>query len=204
MEISPSELHLLSNYAASELKGALILGDWARKSKDSYVHAKLTWHCAEEARHASLVTDTILAVGAQPLEVHDTDKSHYYTHGIALEEEIEQLAFVYTFERMVPFHYSMHLERSNIHPKVRETLKLLIQDESDHLAWVRNHFDAYKKQGNGSHVESAILKFENVLRNIYRQEVLRMQHAGQEMEEFAAIITRNLLPWLKSDDLQTG
>lgn len=194
MQISETELQLLSNYAASELAGALILGNWARKTKDASLRTKLTWHCAEEARHAALLTDTITSLGLLPLEVHDQEKGHYYAQTGEMKDEVELLAFLNSFERLVPFHYTVHIGRPDIHPKVQETLRTMIKDEAGHISWTRDRLNDYKKEGKSQEVDAALSKFEMIIKKVYHQEISQMLKAGGELKEFAELILKKLPP----------
>jgi len=190
MEISETELRIISSYSASELAGALIVGKAARLTKDPELRARLTLQCAEESRHAALWIETILAVGGQPAEVHDTSRSHYYARAGEFKSEIELLAFIESFEKIVPFHLSKHLARPGIHPKVQETLLAIISDESGHLSWVSRKLDAMHKGESAHEVESARKKFSQITREVYENEVSRMRQAGGELAEFAEILMK--------------
>jgi rubrerythrin len=193
-QISKTELQLLSNYAASELAGALILGNWARKTKDASLRAKLTWHCAEEARHAALLTETITSLGLLPLEVHDQAKGHYYAQTGEMKNEIELLAFLNSFERLVPFHYTVHMMRPGIHEKVKQTLTTMIKDEVAHISWTRDRLNEYTKEGKAHEVEAALAKFEALIKKVYTDEISQMQKGGLELKEFAELILKKLPP----------
>ena len=66
MEISENDLWILSYYRESELAGGLVMGRLARETDDDDLRVHLTEHCAEEAHHAWLWTETILKVGGTP------------------------------------------------------------------------------------------------------------------------------------------
>ncbi len=66
MEISENDLWILSYYRESELAGGLVMGRLARETDDDDLRVHLTEHCAEEANHAWLWTQTILKVGGTP------------------------------------------------------------------------------------------------------------------------------------------
>ena len=78
MEISENDLWILSYYRESELAGGLVMGRLARETDDDDLRVHLTEHCAEEAHHAWLWTETILKVGGTPKRVAETYQTRYY------------------------------------------------------------------------------------------------------------------------------
>ena len=65
MQITQREGALLNFYRVSELHGGLILGQLARRVRDSDLIVNLTRHSAEEVGHALLWSETIVAVGGR-------------------------------------------------------------------------------------------------------------------------------------------
>jgi hypothetical protein len=78
VEISENDLWILSYYRESELAGGLVMGRLARETDDDDLRVHLTEHCAEEAYHAWLWTQTILKVGGTPKRVAETYQTRYY------------------------------------------------------------------------------------------------------------------------------
>src|SRR5919199_2854408 len=99
MEISENDLWILSYYRESELQGALIMGRLARETDDDELRVRLTEHCAEEAQHAWLWTQTIVALGATPRRVAETYQSRYYAAIGRPASVLEVLALTQVFER---------------------------------------------------------------------------------------------------------
>lgn len=189
MEISQTELGLLSSYSASELVGGLILGNAARRTKDADMRYKLTLHCAEETRHGALWAEVIHALGAKPLEFHDQNRTHYFTKAGEIKTDLELLAFLQCFERLVPFHFRMHSLRKNIHPKVKETIEIMIKEEVGHLSWTKKKLDQLKEAGQGKEVDDLMGKYTDLTISVFEEEIGHMQKSGDdELIEFATVI----------------
>src|ERR687889_250668 len=109
LEISENDLWLLSYYRESELAGALLMGRLARETDDDELRVNLTQHCAEEAQHAWLWTETIRKVGGMPRRVSETYQSRYYAALGAPTSMLEVLALTQVFERRVMRHFRAHL-----------------------------------------------------------------------------------------------
>ena len=54
---------------------------------------------------------------------------------------VEVLALTQVFERRVWRHFTRHLRRPGTHPLVRATLQRMLDEERDHLSWVRRWLD---------------------------------------------------------------
>ena len=54
---------VLNFYRNSELHGALLMGRLARTLTDTGLLVHVTRHCATEARHAAMLSETLAAIG---------------------------------------------------------------------------------------------------------------------------------------------
>ena len=143
MEISENDLWILSYYRESELAGSLVMGRLARETDDDDLRVHLTEHCAEEAHHAWLWTETILKVGGTPKRVAETYQARYYVEIGTPTSLLEILALTQVFERRVIRHFRAHLKWANTHPLVAKTLQRMIDDEVGHINWVKDRLDRY-------------------------------------------------------------
>jgi hypothetical protein len=147
MTLSRQELWALSYYRASELAGALLFGRLARRVTDPELVQFLTHHFAEEARHASVWTETIHRCGAVPVQITDTYQS-LYGRRIGLPSSMaEVLVLTEVFEERIFDHFSRHAARPDVHPIVRETLVAMLEDEKDHVGWVADRLKRYDAEG---------------------------------------------------------
>lgn len=144
MQITEREMALLNFYRASELHGGLILGQLARRTREPKLIRNLTAHSAEELVHAQLWTMTIHDLGGTPRPVRDTYQQRYARLVGAPTTMLEVLALTQVFERRVHRHFTAHLTRAGTHPRVRRTLRRMLEDEKDHLAWVKRWLNSQR------------------------------------------------------------
>lgn len=169
--VDEKEIWALSYYRASELSGALLMGRWARRAKDDELRARMTWHCAEEARHAWRWTELIRQLGANPLYIPDSYQSNYFSDVGIPKDDIEFLMITHVFEKRVAQHFTDHKKRKGTHPLVKKLLTTMIEDEGPHLRWVRKHLDQLIKQGHGKKIEKQLKLYEKVDYEAYRKQV---------------------------------
>src|SRR3954465_10837246 len=77
MTPSNDEIALLNFYRVSGLHGGLILGQMVRRTRDPELILNLTRHSAEEAMHAQLWTEAIVALGGRPAPVRESYQMGY-------------------------------------------------------------------------------------------------------------------------------
>ena len=167
MEISENELWILSYYRESELAGSLIMGRLARETDDDDLRVHLTEHCAEEAQHAWLWTETILKVGGTPKRVAETYQARYYAEVGTPASLLEILALTQVFERRVIRHFRAHLKWPGTHPAVLETLQRMIDDEVGHITWVKDRLDRYAAERGDGVVAETMRRYTEVDQRVY-------------------------------------
>jgi rubrerythrin len=177
-QISDEELWELSYYRASELAGSLLMGRLARRVRDDELRTRLTWHFAEEARHAWRWTEVIRALGADPVPVADTYQSNYLARVGIPTDELSLLALTYVFERRVAQHFALHRSLPGLHPMVRDTLASMCGEEGPHIRWIRERLDAEAARGGRERVDAAIRRYEEIDREIYRAEAEKFAGRG--------------------------
>ena len=168
-EVSDNDIWILSYYRESELAGALVMGRLSQETEDDALRAKLTEHCAEEARHASLWTDTIIELGALPRRVRETYQTRYQARLGAPRSMLDVLALTQVFERRVVRHFTAHLSWPGTHPVIQRTLRTMIEDEAGHISWVREWLDGYAAQHGKLVVQSKLREYEGVDSEIYAE-----------------------------------
>jgi demethoxyubiquinone hydroxylase (CLK1/Coq7/Cat5 family) len=139
--VSARELEWLNFYRASELQGGLVLGTLAQRVRDGQLALSLLRHSAEEVEHARLWTETLLAVGGAVRPAPRTYQAGYARELGPPRTIVEVLALTQVFERRVWRHFTRHLRRPGTHPLVRATLQRMLDEERDHLSWVRRWLD---------------------------------------------------------------
>lgn len=168
MEITPRELGFLNFYRASELHGGLILGQVARRARDSALVLALTRHSAEEVMHSLLWTETILAVGGRVRPVRETYQARYARLVGSPTALLDVLALTQLFERRVYRHFTEHLDRPDTHPRVRQTLERMLEEERGHLHWVRRWLDDQARV-LGDVVESTLARYAEADGRVYAE-----------------------------------
>jgi bacterioferritin (cytochrome b1) len=167
VEISENDLWILSYYRESELAGGLIMGRLARETDDDDLRVHLTEHCAEEANHAWLWTQTILKVGGTPRRVAETYQARYYAEIGTPTSLLEILTLTQVFERRVIRHFRAHLKWPNTHPAVIETLQRMIAEEVGHITWVKDRLDRYAAEKGEALVAETMRRFTEVDQRVY-------------------------------------
>jgi acyl carrier protein len=180
VEISENELWILSYYRESELAGSLVMGRLARETDDDDLRVHLTEHCAEEAQHAWLWTETILKVGGTPKRVAETYQTRYYAEIGTPASLLEILALTQVFERRVIRHFRAHLEWPGTHPAVIETLRRMIADEAGHIGWVKGWLDRHAAERGDALVAETLRRFAEVDERVY-QAAMRYRDNAREL-----------------------
>ena len=173
--ITDEELWILSYYRASELAGSLLMGRLVRTARDDELRARLTWHFAEEARHAWRWTEVIRLLGADPLPITETYQSNYLSRVGMPHHEIDLLALTYVFERRVARHFTLHRQLEGVHPLIRSTLATMCAEEGPHLRWIKDRLDAEPDRGT---VDQHLARYEAIDRDVYEVEAERLAAHG--------------------------
>ena len=180
MEISENDLWILSYYRESELAGSLIMGRLARETDDDDLRVHLTEHCAEEAQHAWMWTQTIARVGGTPRRVAETYQTRYFAEIGNPTTLLEILALTQVFERRVIRHFRAHLRWPGTHPAVAETLQRMIDDEVGHITWVKDRLDRIAREKGDHTVSDTLRRFIEMDRRIYA-ELLTYRDRAREL-----------------------
>jgi len=134
-------------YRQSELEGALLLGRMVRLAGDGHLCQQLTRHCADEARHALLWSETIADLGLPHVRIHRSYQSLYLEEGGAPATLVEVLAFTQIFERRVHKQFQSELRGPAMPDRAKRTFRVMIEDEKGHLGWVRDWLEARPESG---------------------------------------------------------
>jgi bacterioferritin (cytochrome b1) len=132
MSLTRRELYLLNLYRNSELHGALLMGRIARSISHPDVLLGSTWHCATEAQHAALLTEVITSLGGTLEPTAETIQKHYSEDGGIPKDLVDLLVLSEVLEARVLTSYRAHLQRANVHPRVREVLEHIVNEEEGH------------------------------------------------------------------------
>jgi len=181
--ISDEDLWVLSYYRSSELAGSLLMGRMARRATDDELRSRLTWHFAEEARHAWRWTEIIRKLGADPLPITETYQSNYFT-GVGIpKDDLELLAITQVFERRVARHFSIHRRQEDIDPQIKEMLGTMCCDEGPHVMWVRAKLEEYSRNGRSVEVREKLELYQEIDKEVYSKEIKKFEKLGWKIPE---------------------
>jgi bacterioferritin (cytochrome b1) len=141
MEATEREIWVLNFYRNSELHGALLMGRLARSLGESDLLAHATRHCATEARHAAVLSETILALGGRIDPRIVTVQERYSEKGGVPASLVDLLVLSEVLEKRVLTTYRAHLQRGDVHPAVSSSLREIVremeeEEQGDHAGWI--------------------------------------------------------------------
>jgi hypothetical protein len=128
MTVSERESWLLNFYRNSELHGALLMGRLARTVAAPEVLVPATRHCATEARHAAMLTDTLHAMGAAIDPRIETVQEHYAAKGGVPTALVDVLVLSERLERRVLTTYRAHVARAGTPAAIVGTLSEILRE----------------------------------------------------------------------------
>jgi rubrerythrin len=155
---------LVSRYSAAELSGALLLGKYARATKDNYLRQQLTWQCSEEAHHALMWTKVLRDKNLPLLEIHE--KNEYFSFASELKNEIEFLVWAHVYELRADFHLSVHVKLQSIDPDFKKVMEQVMAEEEKHLDWISGYLEKLQKAGN-TEITNYIQKWGDIENRTY-------------------------------------
>ncbi len=125
------------------------MGRLARSVTSPDVLVGATRHCATEAHHAALLTELIAKLGGVIDPSTETIQLHYSQDGGIPKDMVDLLVLSEILESRVLTSYREHLQRSDVQPSVRQTLRRIIQDEEAHSGkhgWAEQLIDGMPKE----------------------------------------------------------
>lgn len=141
MEIDAREMELLNFYRASELRGGLLLSTIAQRVRDGALFVELARHGAEEIVHAQLWAETMVDLGGRPWPTRRTAQGLYAGVVGRPTGLLSVMALTQVFERTVYWHFMERWRDASTHPRIRQTLERMIEEEKGHLSWVKRWLD---------------------------------------------------------------
>lgn len=156
--MSEFEVKLLNLFATAEFLGALKLGAFAKEVTQTDLKVNLIKHCQEEVGHSLLIYE-FLKKNNQPTINPELRGKKFPTffYSEYTEDLIGFLVFVHLFELRVPFIYGCLKDFTN-NDEIKNICSQLIEEEDNHLAWIRKFLQNQQKDGN-SKVSIILNKF---------------------------------------------
>ncbi len=141
MQATDREFWVLNFYRNSELHGALLMGRLARSVSEPDLVLNATRHCATEARHAAILSETITAAGGRIDPKVPTIQEQYSARGGVPTALVDLLVLSEVLERRVLRQYRAHLSEPGIHPIVRQGLQGILREmeeenDGEHAGWI--------------------------------------------------------------------
>ena len=165
--LSENDLWLLSFYRSSEINGALFFGRVARTLRGGPLQADVTHHFADEANHAKYWTRCIedLGYNAEKLSGAYQDQ---YLEAVGLPANLmEVMAITQVFEKRVIGQYHRHLRAPDTHPRVRQTIETIMEDERWHVKYVRDALQEMAKKYGQELVDNTLARFTAADEEVY-------------------------------------
>ncbi|MCQ4040711.1 ferritin-like domain-containing protein [Streptantibioticus rubrisoli] len=165
--LSENDLWLLSFYRSSEINGALFFGRVARTLRGGPLQADVTHHFADEANHAKYWTRCIedLGYNAEKLSGAYQDQ---YLEAVGLPANLmEVMAITQVFEKRVIGQYHRHLRAPETHPRVRQTIETIMEDERWHVKYVRDALQEMAKKYGQQLVDDTLARFTAADEEVY-------------------------------------
>ncbi|MEV5510658.1 ferritin-like domain-containing protein [Streptomyces orinoci] len=167
MTLSENDLWLLSYYRSSEINGALFFGQVARTLRGGPLQADVTHHFADEANHAKFWTRCIedLGYSARKLQGSYQDR---YLEAVGLPANLmEVMAITQVFEKRVIGQYHRHLRAPDVHPRVRQTIEKIMEDERWHVKYVREALEGMAAKYGQELIEDTLARFTAADEEVY-------------------------------------
>jgi|JYMV01.1.fsa_nt_gi rubrerythrin len=198
--MNKSEIWLLSRYSAAELSGALIIGNFARNTKDDFLRKKLTWQCQEEAHHALIWAQVLIDKNLPLLEVHDDNSGknkEYFYYSKDIENDVDFLAWTHIFELRTDYHLKHHLDVVEDDGFKSAILQIMAEEEA-HMDWIPSYLKKMKEQGDYD-VLGYLQKWDEIENRTYLQFLNKISHSGDDyLESLASKLSNNLSTYEKS------
>jgi hypothetical protein len=169
--LNENDLWLLSFYRTSEIGGALFFGRLARAMRPGPVQLDMSKHFADESQHAWLWSSCIEALGAKPLKLGATYQDQYVAACGIPANLMEVLAITQIFEQRVTQQYARHLRAPGVHPRIRETLARIMEDERWHISWVRAALSALAPEYGKDRIDATLKRFREADQAVYQKTI---------------------------------
>ncbi|MGH7713046.1 MAG: hypothetical protein ACREOG_17270 [Gemmatimonadaceae bacterium] len=146
MQATARDLWILNFYRNSELHGALLMGRLARSVSQTELLVNATRHCATEARHAAILSETIVAAGGEIDPKVPTIQEQYSARGGVPSALVDLLVLSEVLERRVLTRYRAHVNEPGINQIIRQSLEEILREmeeehDGEHAGWIDRALD---------------------------------------------------------------
>lgn len=158
---------ILSFYRASEMAGATFFGRLGRLVPAGPIQRDMTKHFADEAQHAWYWTECMDQLGLRPCDIRGAYQDQYLQAAGIPTNIMEALAITQVFEKRVVRQYAQHERLGDTHPLVRQTLRRIMEDESWHLAWIRDALRGLTPEYGADTIAGTLRRYTAADREVY-------------------------------------
>jgi len=167
VNLGENDLWLLSYYRSSEINGALFFGRVARTMRPSKLQAEVTHHFADEAQHARFWTECINDLDCDPIRLRGSYQDQYLQAAGVPANLMEVMAITQVFEKRVIGQYHQHLKAPGTHPRIRQTIERIMEDERWHIKYVRDALTEMEGRYGAAHVAETVERFTQADQEVY-------------------------------------
>ena len=168
MSLSENDLWLLSYYRSSEINGALFFGRVAKIVRGP-LQVDVTHHFSDEAAHASYWTHCIDDLGATPIRQNRAYQDQYLDAVGLPANLMEVMAITQVFEKRVIGQYRQHLRHPDTHPRVRQTIERIMQDERWHVQYVKQALEDMAGKYGAELIEETLERYTAADQEVYEK-----------------------------------
>ncbi|MGZ3768619.1 MAG: ferritin-like domain-containing protein [Bdellovibrio sp.] len=169
--LTENEKWLLSFYRTSEISGALFFGRLAKSLRPGPIQVDLTKHFADESQHSWYWTKCLQTLGQEPLRLDSAYQDQYISAAGMPANIMEVLGITLIFEKRVIGQYAIHRQVENLHPEIKKTLDLIVEDEKWHIDWVTKALQTLETEFGKDHIEKTLKKFHEADKEVYKKTV---------------------------------
>ncbi|MFQ5668265.1 MAG: ferritin-like domain-containing protein [Candidatus Binatia bacterium] len=155
----PRVIRTLSYYRDAEVRGAALLLRLTLRLDDPTAQLNLARHLADETRHAALITERIVDLGAAPEIVSDGYQARMAQAGAVPRGIVDFYAITLVAEERARQRYVAHAKAAAVDTETRRLLRTLLKDETWHLAWVGQRLRELAAVEGADRVAHAVRRF---------------------------------------------
>ncbi len=169
--LTENQRWLLSFYRTSEISGALFFGRLAKSLPPGPIQTDLTKHFADESQHSWYWTRCLQNLGVEPIKLETAYQDQYISAAGMPANIMEVLGITLVFEKRVIGQYALHRQAKDLHPEIKSTLDLIVEDEKWHIEWVTQALKNMEAEYGKDHIDKTLKNFSDADKEVYQKTV---------------------------------
>lgn len=169
--LTENERWLLSFYRTSEISGAMFFGRLAKSLPPGPIQTDLTKHFADESQHSWYWTRTLKNLDSEPIKLDMAYQDQYIAATGLPANIMEILAITLIFEKRVIGQYSVHRQAQDLHPEIKNTIDLIVEDEKWHIDWVTKALKGMESEYGKDHIDATLKRMYDADKEVYQKTV---------------------------------